>query len=509
MAGNLYDALLGEAGQEERPLLRDETVGVMSYRGFADQCARLAGALLDAGLQPGDRVAVQAEKSVAALALYLATVKAGGIYLPLNIAYTPAEIEYFLNDAQPAIFVCDPAKLATLEPVASAAGARALTLDAAGGGTLADAAAAARPRVETSMRGGGDIAAILYTSGTTGRSKGAMLSHDNLLSNARSLVENWRFTDRDVLIHALPIFHTHGLFVATNVVLASRASMIFQAKFDPNRIMEAMPQATCLMGVPTFYTRLLQHPGLDRESTAHMRLFVSGSAPLLAETHREWQERTGHAILERYGMTETNMNTSNPYDGRRIAGTVGFPLPGVEVRIADPETGAVLGGQEIGMIEVRGPNVFQGYWRMPEKTAAEFRKDGFFITGDLGKIDADGYVHIVGRGKDLIITGGYNVYPKEVEMEIDAMPGVNESAVFGVRHPDFGEGIIAAVVLKPGADLTEQGVIKALDSRLAAYKRPKKVAFVAELPRNTMGKVQKNMLRDQFARTFEPAEAAK
>ncbi|SMF18194.1 malonyl-CoA/methylmalonyl-CoA synthetase [Xaviernesmea oryzae] len=509
MAGNLYDALLGGLEREDRLLLKDGTVGAVSYRAFADQCARLAGALLQAGLQPGDRVAVQAEKSVAALALYLATVRAGGIYLPLNIAYTAAEIDYFLNDAEPAIFVCDPAKLEALEPIAEAAGAKVLTLDPSGSGTLADAAAVAAPIAATSSRGGSDIAAILYTSGTTGRSKGAMLSHDNLLSNARSLVESWRFTEKDVLIHALPIFHTHGLFVATNVVLASRASMIFQPKFDPDKVMEAMPQATSLMGVPTFYTRLLQHPGLDRDSTAHMRLFVSGSAPLLAETHQEWEKRTGHAILERYGMTETNMNTSNPYDGRRVAGTVGFPLPGVEIRIADPETGARFGTEEIGMIEVRGPNVFQGYWRMPEKTAAEFRKDGFFITGDLGKVDQDGYVHIVGRGKDLIITGGYNVYPKEVEMEIDALPGVTESAVFGVKHPDFGEGIIAAVVLKPGAEMAEQDVIKALDGRLAGYKRPKKVAFVAELPRNTMGKVQKNILRDRFAGTFEAMAAAK
>ena len=509
MAGNLYDALLGGLEPEGRLLLTDDTVGTMSYAAFTDQCARLAGALMEAGLQPGDRVAAQTEKSVAALALYLATVRAGGIYLPLNIAYTPAEIEYFLTDAEPSVFVCDPSRLAALAPIAKAVGAKILTLDSAGKGTLTDATAAAKPISATSSRGGGDIAAILYTSGTTGRSKGAMLSHDNLLSNAMSLVESWRFTENDVLIHALPIFHTHGLFVATNVVLASRASMIFQPKFDPNKIMEAMPKATSLMGVPTFYTRLLQHPDLNRDSTAHIRLFVSGSAPLLAETHQEWQARTGHAILERYGMTETNMNTSNPYDGRRIAGTVGFPLPSVEVRVTDPESGVLLGTEEIGMIEVRGPNVFQGYWRMPEKTAAEFRADRFFITGDLGKIDADGYVHIVGRGKDLIITGGYNVYPKEVEMEIDAMPGVYESAVFGVKHPDFGEGIIAAVVLKPRAELTEEGVIKALDGRLAAYKRPKKVAFLAELPRNTMGKVQKNLLRDQFISTFELATAIK
>lgn len=507
MGGNLYDALLGGIEHEDRLLLTDQTVGALSYAGFVDLCARLAGALVEAGLQPGDRVAVQAEKSVAALALYLATVRAGGIYLPLNVAYTPAEIEYFLTDAEPAIFVCDPSKISGLEPLAAKAGAKVLTLDPVGKGTLADAAEVAAPLKQTSPRGGNDIAAILYTSGTTGRSKGAMLSHDNLLSNARSLVESWRFTEKDVLIHALPIFHTHGLFVATNVVLAARASMIFHQKFDPNRIMEAMPGATALMGVPTFYTRLLQHPDLNRESTAHIRLFVSGSAPLLAETHQEWQARTGHAILERYGMTETNMNTSNPYDGRRIAGTVGFPLPGVEVRITDPENGTLLGNETIGMIEVRGPNVFQGYWRMPEKTAAEFRADGFFITGDLGKIDADGYVHIVGRGKDLIITGGYNVYPKEVEMEIDAMPGVDESAVFGVSHPDFGEGIIAAVVLKPGAVLTEQEVIKALDGRLAAYKRPKKVAFMPELPRNTMSKVQKNVLRQHFGDTFQPNAA--
>jgi len=502
MAGNLYDALLGEAGVEDRLLMRDETAGAISYRDFADHCARLGGALAEAGMKPGDRVAVQADKSATALALYLAVVRAGGIYLPLNVAYTPAEIEYFLGDAEPVIFVCDPTKRDALDPVAKAAGATVLTLDATGGGTLAEAAKTAKPLAGTSSRGGSDIAAILYTSGTTGRSKGAMLSHDNLLSNALSLVEAWRFTSDDVLIHALPIFHTHGLFVATNVVLASRASMIFQPKFDPARVLAAMPDATTLMGVPTFYTRLLQQPGLTREATASMRLFVSGSAPLLAETHHEWQDRTGHAILERYGMTETNMNTSNPYDGRRIAGTVGFPLPGVDLRVVDPETGTRLEAGEIGMIEVRGPNVFSGYWRMPEKTAAEFREDGFFITGDLGKVDADGYVHIVGRGKDLIITGGFNVYPKEVEMEIDAMEGVLESAVFGVAHPDFGEGIVAAVVARDGASLNEKEIITALGERLAAYKRPKKVVFLEELPRNTMGKVQKNLLRSQFADSF-------
>ncbi|MEQ9690419.1 MAG: AMP-binding protein, partial [Bauldia litoralis] len=344
-----------------------------------------------------------------------------------------------------------------------------------------------------------DLAAILYTSGTTGRSKGAMLSHENLTSNARTLVEAWRFTGDDVLIHALPVFHTHGLFVATNTILFAGASMIFQSRFDAGDVLAAMPRATCLMGVPTFYVRLLQQPGLTRDATAHMRLFVSGSAPLLADTHAAWRERTGHAILERYGMTETNMNTSNPYDGERIAGTVGPPLPGVALRVTDPETAAPLADGEIGMIEVRGPNVFSGYWRMPEKTLAEFRDDGYFITGDLGRIDAQGYVSIVGRGKDLVISGGFNVYPKEVETAIDELTGVVESAVIGLPHPDFGEAVTAVVVLQEGADLTEADICAPLAANLARYKQPKRVIFVDELPRNTMGKVQKNLLRDRLA----------
>jgi malonyl-CoA/methylmalonyl-CoA synthetase len=317
-----------------------------------------------------------------------------------------------------------------------------------------------------------------------------MLSHDNLYSNSRMLVDYWRFTEKDVLIHALPIFHTHGLFVATNVTLLAGGRMIFLSKFDPDLIMKVMPQATAMMGVPTFYTRLLQHPGLTKAATAHMRLFISGSAPLLAETHREWSAKTGHAILERYGMTETNMNTSNPYDGDRVPGTVGFPLPGVEIRVADPETGTLLGTDDIGMIEVKGRNVFGGYWRMPEKTKAEFRPDGFFITGDLGKIDARGYVHIVGRGKDLIITGGFNVYPKEVESELDALPGVVESAVIGLAHKDFGEGVTAVIIPEKGAKLDEAEILKVLEQRLAKFKLPKRVLFMDDLPRNTMGKVQ-------------------
>ena len=468
-----------------------------SYADMVAVSARFANALVALGVKPGDRVAVQVEKSLEALMLYLGTVRAGAIFLPLNTAYTPAEIEYFLGDAEPAVFVCDPAKAEALKPFADKAGAKLETLGV-GAGSLLDKANAAATEFADVARDADDLAAILYTSGTTGRSKGAMLSHDNLASNALALVDYWRFTKDDVLLHALPIFHTHGLFVATNTILLAGASMILLPKFDPEQVFKYLPKATSMMGVPTFYVRLLQDQRLSKETTKHMRLFVSGSAPLLAETHREWRERTGHAILERYGMTETNMNTSNPYDGDRVAGTVGFPLPGVLARVTDPESGKELARDEIGMIEVKGPNVFKGYWRNPEKTKAEFRADGFFITGDLGKIDPAGYVHIVGRGKDLIITGGYNVYPKEVEAEIDEMPGVIESAVIGCPHPDFGEGVTAVVVAKPGAEVSAAGIAKALEQRLAKFKQPKQVFVVADLPRNTMGKVQKNLLRDQY-----------
>jgi malonyl-CoA/methylmalonyl-CoA synthetase len=479
-----------------------------TYQDVLEVSGRFANALIALGVMPGDRVAVQVEKSIEALMLYLATVRAGAVFLPLNTAYTPAEIAYFLGDAEPRLFICDPGRADALRPVAKAAGAALETLGiwqspAISAGTLPDRARLALPEFADVARGPDDLAAILYTSGTTGRSKGAMLSHENLASNARVLVETWRFSRDDVLIHALPIFHTHGLFVATNVTLFAGSAMILQPKFDADAVLAAMPSATVMMGVPTFYVRLLDHPGLTRAASAHMRLFVSGSAPLLAETHREWQARTGHAILERYGMTETNMNTSNPYEGAatgaRIAGTVGFPLKGTELRITEPETGAPLAPEEIGMIEVRGPNVFKGYWRNPEKTAAEFRADGFFITGDLGKIDARGYVHIVGRGKDLIITGGYNVYPKEIEGEIDAMPGIAESAVIGVPHRDFGEGVTAVVVLSKGAQVSEAAILQALESKLAKFKLPKRVFIIDDLPRNTMGKVQKNVLREMYA----------
>ncbi|SFJ39585.1 malonyl-CoA synthase [Bradyrhizobium sp. Gha] len=495
---NLFSRLFDGLDNPARLAIETQDGAHISYGDLIARAGQMANVLVARGVKPGDRVAVQVEKSVANIVLYLATVRAGAVYLPLNTAYTLNELDYFIGDAEPSLVVCDPAKAEGLAPIAAKVKAKVETLGADGKGSLTEAADKASSEFATVPRANDDLAAILYTSGTTGRSKGAMLSHDNLASNSLSLVDYWRFTDKDVLIHALPIYHTHGLFVATNVTLFARASMIFLPKLDPDLIIKLMARATVLMGVPTFYTRLLQNPALSKETTAHMRLFISGSAPLLAETHREWSARTGHAVLERYGMTETNMNTSNPYDGERVPGAVGFPLPGVSVRVTEPETGKELPREEIGMIEVKGPNVFKGYWRMPEKTKSEFRPDGFFITGDLGKIDHKGYVHILGRGKDLVISGGFNVYPKEIESEIDAMPGVIESAVIGVPHADFGEGVTAVLVCNKGADVTEAAVLKALDGRLAKFKMPKRVFVVDELPRNTMGKVQKNILRDTY-----------
>ena len=503
MASYLYDVISRRAPAADKVFIETLDGAKITYGDLAAGSARMANALKSLGVRVGDRVAAQVEKSPEALLLYLACVRAGAVFLPLNTAYTPAEIEYLLGDAEPWVFVCDPAQITRLEPVAAKCGvAHVETLGVKGDGTFMQQALAASSEFEDAERGPDDLAAILYTSGTTGRSKGAMLSHDNLASNALTLVDTWRFTEKDALIHALPIYHTHGLFVATNTLLLAGGSMFFLPKLDADAILRLMPRATCMMGVPTFYTRLLRHPGLTPSATKHMRLFISGSAPLLAETHREWRAKTGHAILERYGMTETNMNTSNPYDGDRVAGTVGFPLPGVSARVSDPETGAPTPRGEIGVIEVKGPNVFKGYWQMPEKTAAEFRPDGFFITGDLGKIDERGYVHIVGRGKDLVISGGFNVYPKEVEDEIDAMPGVIESAVIGVPHADFGEGVTAVVVMDKKSGLDENAVISALAERLAKFKQPKRVIFVDDLPRNAMGKVQKNVLRDMYAKLY-------
>lgn len=495
---NLFSRLFEGLDDPKRLAIETHDGGHISYGELIARAGQMANVLVARGVKPGDRVAVQVEKSVANIVLYLGTVRAGAVYLPLNTAYTLNELDYFIGDAEPSLVVCDPAKAEGLAPIAAKVSAKVETLGPDGKGSLTEAADKASSEFITVPRENDDLAAILYTSGTTGRSKGAMLTHDNLASNSLSLVGYWRFTDKDVLIHALPIYHTHGLFVATNVTLFARASMIFLPKLEPDLIIKLMARATVLMGVPTFYTRLLQNPALSHETTKHMRLFISGSAPLLAETHREWSARTGYAVLERYGMTETNMNTSNPYDGERVPGAVGFPLPGVSVRVTDPETGKELPRDEIGMIEVKGPNVFKGYWRMPEKTKSEFRPDGFFITGDLGKIDAKGYVHILGRGKDLVISGGFNVYPKEIESEIDAMPGVVESAVIGVPHADFGEGVTAVLVRQPGASIDEAAVLKGLDGRLAKFKMPKRVFVVDELPRNTMGKVQKNVLRETY-----------
>ncbi|MCK0169617.1 malonyl-CoA synthase [Aliiroseovarius sp. S1123] len=487
-------------GRHDATFLTDGRTGkVTSYGDFWANAERMAAALVALGVAPGDRVAVQAPKEPAMLELYVGTVLAGGVFLPLNTAYTPDEVAYFLGDAAPRVFVCEPGKLEALTPVAEDAQvAHVLTLGAGETGTLVPARDAQKPGLKAVARDALDLAAILYTSGTTGRSKGAMLTHRALASNSETLRDYWRFTDKDVLIHALPIFHTHGLFVATNVTLMAGGAAVFLPGFDAGAIIDAMPNATALMGVPTFYTRLLKDDRLA-EASKGMRLFVSGSAPLLAETHDRWREVTGHAILERYGMTETNMNTSNPYDGERRAGTVGFPLPGVEVKVCDPVSGETLPDGEIGVLEVRGDNVFAGYWQMPEKTAEELREDGWFITGDLAMIDPDGYVTIVGRGKDLIITGGFNVYPKEIEGVIDDLPGVLESAVIGVPHEDFGEAVVAVVVAQDGDALDEDTVKAGVAESLAKFKQPKRVVVVDELPRNTMGKVQKNVMRDTYA----------
>ena len=470
----------------------------LSYADADREIARLAHALGALGVRRGDRVAVQVEKSPAAILLYLACVRAGAVLLPMNTAYTADEVEYLVGDAEPSLLVQDPGRPGRPDLTVA-------TLDAAGHGTLADAAAAQPDKYEAVPTGPDDLAAILYTSGTTGRPKGAMLTQRNLASNAVALHRIWGFRPDDVLLHALPVFHTHGLFVATNCALANGTGMIFLPRFDPGVVLEQLPRATVFMGVPTFYTRLLAEPALDAERCRGMRLFISGSAPLLATTHDEFRHRTGHRILERYGMTETSMITSNPLDGERRPGTVGFPLPDVEVRVTAPETGAVLPAGEVGGIEVRGPNVCAGYWRQPERTAAERTADGFFRTGDVGLFDADGYLSLVGRSKDLIISGGLNVYPKEVEAVLDELDGVVESAVIGVPDPDFGEAVVAVVVGVAGAVVEPDAVRAAARTRLAGFKVPKRVVVVEDLPRNAMGKVEKAKLRAEYA--TEPPSA--
>lgn len=513
MTNTLYDAVLKQGlSAPSRTFATMEDGRYYTYENVDDVSARFAHRLLNLGVKPGDRVMVQVDKSIEAIMLYLATVRAGAIFVPLNTAYTANEVDYFLGDAKPALFVCQPEAREGLTGLAKKHGSKLETMGVwsspdIDAGSFFEGAPDQGTPFDTVPCSPDDLAGILYTSGTTGRSKGAMLSHDNLLSNAEVLVEYWRFTSEDVLLHALPVYHTHGLFVATNTALLAGCSLIFQSSFKVDNVLAGLEKATVMMGVPTFYTRLLDDERFTGEKVAHMRLFISGSAPLLAETHRAFEERTAHRILERYGMTETNMNTSNPYDAERRAGTVGFPLPGVEITVGEPESGKPLANGEIGVVQVRGRNVFKGYWQMEEKTKQEFREDGFFITGDLGVIDEHGYLSIVGRDKDLIISGGFNIYSKEIELLIDAVAGVLESAVIGVPHKDFGEGVIAVVVAQKGATLGQDALdeamlTQALEDQVARFKQPKRYFLVEELPRNAMGKVQKNRLREIYQTTF-------
>ena len=479
--------------------------GTVSYAAFADNVARMANALESLGVGAGDRVMAQAEKSLANVELYLATLKVGAAFNPLNTAYTAAELEYFMGDAEPSLLVIAPDKLARIEPIAAAKNvARIVTMDNSGAGSLVELQSLQSSDHATAVRAPDDLAALLYTSGTTGRSKGAMITHRNLGSNAEVLHAYWGFKADDVLLHALPIFHVHGLFVAINTSFLNTTPIIWLAKFELEPVLRLLPKATVMMGVPTFYTRLLGHPAFGKDHCRNLRLVISGSAPLLAETHVEFEQRTGHKILERYGMTEAGMITSNPYaGGDRRAGTVGYALPGIDVRVATPDGAKILPAGEVGVLEVKGPNVFAGYWRNPEKTREDFRADGYFITGDLSLMESDGRVTIVGRAKDLIISGGFNVYPKEVEDEINALAGIGESAVVGVPHPDFGEGVVAIVTPAPGAPApSEAQILAKLAERLAKFKLPKRVFVVRELPRNAMGKVQKAELRKSYTDLF-------
>jgi malonyl-CoA/methylmalonyl-CoA synthetase len=499
MNANLF-ALFASKFPEDRNTCCIETHDGLHYSwdDIDRASARIANLLLSLGLPSDARIAAQVEKSTEALLLYLATLRAGFTYLPLNTAYRADEIAYFVGDAEPAVFVCSPQNFGWIAQIAFKSGTgHVFTLSEHRTGSLLERAMHHADRCEPVARGTDDLAAILYTSGTTGRSKGAMLTHGNLAANAQTLHAYWHWQAGDVLLHALPLFHVHGLFVASHGALLNGSKMIFLPKFDSEQVIERLPHATIFMGVPTYYVRLLADAAFTRDVCAHMRLFISGSAPLLLDTFNDFIARTGYTILERYGMSETNMLTSNPYDGERIGGSVGFPLPGVSVRVVD-DTGQPCAGEEIGAIQVKGPNVFKGYWRMPEKTAQEFTSDGYFITGDVGKFNQNGYLSIVGRSKDLIISGGFNVYPKEIETILDEMDGVVESAVIGVPHPDFGEAVVAVVVVKPDAGLSADGMIATLKQKIANFKVPKKIHFVSDLPRNTMGKVQKNVLRQQF-----------
>lgn len=489
--------------QPERPLLQTGDGEIWSWRDADEASARVARFLAGLGVEPGERVSVQVEKSPQALMLYLACLRGGFVFHPLNTAYRAGELEYFLGNAEPAVFVCDPAKADSVAALAEAAGVRhCFTLDAAGAGTLIDECRDVQPAFDTVTSARDDVAALLYSSGTTGVPKGIMLTHGNLLANTRSLVDAWGFTAADRLLHALPVFHVHGLFVAIGCVMLSGASMRWLPAFNAGTVLEFLPECSVMMGVPTYYTRLLADDRLTAERCRNVRVFISGSAPLLEETFREFELRTGHRILERYGMSETNMNTSNPLHGERKPGTVGPPLPGVEVRIVS-DSGDPLPAGEIGNLQVRGDNVFIGYWKLPDKTAEDFSDDGWFNTGDKGRIDDDGYVAIIGRSKDMVITGGLNVYPKEVELFVDDLPGVKESAVIGVPHPDFGEAVVAVVVADGDDKPSEADIIAAAAAELANFKIPKRVMFVDALPRNTMAKVQKNVLRENYRDLFQ------
>ncbi len=478
----------------------------LSYKEMHHETGCMLGLLREKGVKKDDRVVVQLDKSIESVLLYLACLRAGAVYVPLNTAYTPAEVSYFLEDASPQLFVCSEKRKKELKKVADSHDiSELLTYDVNGRGSLLAELSLVTECDEIAEIQNDDLAAILYTSGTTGRSKGAMLSHANLSSNALALYDYWHWQHDDVLLHALPVFHVHGLFVALHCALLGGSKVLFLSRFDVDTVIDKLPSATVMMGVPTFYTRLLERKDFTRELCCGMRLFISGSAPLLAETHGEFEQRSGHKILERYGMTETGMLTSNPYSGERVAGTVGFALPGICVRVAGND-GTELTAGEAGILEVKGPNVFSGYWNLPEKTAEEFRADGWFITGDIAEIDDQGRVTLVGRAKDLIITGGYNVYPKEVEDELNRLPGVRESAVIAVPHNDFGEAVVAVIVEENSSEsqsLQPQAIKQALINRLARFKLPKKVIVTSELPRNTMGKVQKNILRDKYKELFQ------
>ena len=499
-ANYLFDKIFKPNETKEKIFLINESKK-LTYIEFHEVVNKISNYLIEIDLSPGDRVAVQAEKNIIQLALYVATIKAGGVYLPLNTGYTLNELEYFFDDAKPKVIVVDDKIQSKIDSIASTSSASILTLNLDESGSLTERIKNYSTKFHAIARSENDLAAILYTSGTTGKSKGAMLSHRNLVSNSEVLRDVWKFSENDVLLHMLPIYHTHGLFVACNLLAIVGGSMIFLEKFDVKEALFWMKDATSMMGVPTFYTRLLASDELNTDATQHIRLFISGSAPLLSETHIEFERRTGKKILERYGMTETNMNTSNPYDGERKAGTVGIPLPGVEIRVVNEEGHLVEHGK-IGTIELKGENVFSGYWGMKEKTKEAFKKDGFFITGDLAQWDEDGYLIIVGRDKDMIISGGLNVYPKEIEDVINEMPNILESAVVGIQHHDFGEAVIA-VVVSSDKTLAEIKVLDFLKDKIAKYKQPKRILFLDELPRNTMGKVQKKVLRENYSDLFK------